>query len=48
MIRIAITEAAFVAAADTGYYGPYYGAYVYPRYRHCWVTAYGGRRCYRR
>ena len=31
-------------------YRPYdYGyrpEYVYPRYRHCWVGAYGGRRCY--
>ncbi len=31
-------------------YRPYgYGyrpGYVYPRYRHCWVGAYGGRHCY--
>ncbi len=34
------------------YYRPYYygygyrPGYVYPRYRHCWVGAYGGRHCY--
>ena len=32
-------------------YRPYYGygyrpGYVYPRYRHCWVGAYGVRHCY--
>ncbi len=34
-----------------GYRPYYYGygyrpGYVYPRYRHCWVGAYGGRHCY--